>query len=81
LVYFNLGYKRHHNLCASVLGHRYAIRLLDKTTENVDTIMTVRPDELLILGLQKILVVGGIFGYGHFTFHPLYAGICAHGAL
>ena len=28
--YFNLGYKGHHNLCASVPGHRYPIRLLDK---------------------------------------------------
>ena len=63
LVDFNLGYKRHHNICASVPGHRNAIKLLDKATENVDTPMTVRPEELLILGLQIVPVVRETSGY------------------
>ena len=79
--YFNLGYKGHHNLCASVPGHRYPIRLLDKPTENVDTSEAVRPEELLILALQIVPVVREPSGYGHHMLHLLYAGICAHGAL
>ena len=81
LVYFNLSYTKHHNLYAGVLGHRYAIRLLDKPTENVDTAMTVRPEELLILALQIVPVVREPSGYGHHVLHFFYACICAHGAL
>ena len=81
LVDFNLGYKRHQNLCASVPGHRNATRLLDKAKENVDTPMTVRPEELLILGLQIVPRVRETSGYGHHMLHLLYAGICAHGSL
>ena len=81
LVDFNLGYKRHHNLCASVPGHRNAIRLLDKATENIDTAMAVRPEELLILALQIVPVVREPSGYGHHVLHLLYTGISAHGSL
>ena len=75
LVYSNLGFTIQHSLCAGVPGHRC------HNPQNVDTAMTVTPEDLLTLGLQIVPVVREPYGYGHHLLHFLYAGISAHGAL